>query len=79
MKKIAILLAALTMLAGCTSRTEHGECIGLFDDKDPALRYDLSGWNVAMAVIFSETIVVPIVVVLDETHCPVGKKLEPAK
>jgi uncharacterized lipoprotein len=72
MKKIALALLALALLAGCTSKTEYGQCIGAFDDKRPELHYKLSGWNVAMAVIFSETIVVPIVVVADETLCPDG-------
>ncbi len=67
---IVMLLAA----AGCTSSTEYGRCIGAFDDKDPALTYKVSGWNVAMGVVFAELIVPPIVVLVDETLCPVGRK-----
>jgi hypothetical protein len=82
MKKILpfILLAAV-FATGCTERTEFGRCIGVAGDKDPELAYDVSGWNIAMAVIFSETIVVPIVVLANETSCPVARKplREPAK
>lgn len=74
MKNIAIIAVILAMLAGCTARTEHGECIGLADDKDPALTYKLSAMNLAMAIIFFETIIVPIVVAVDQTFCPIAKK-----
>lgn len=73
MKRLTILLVAL-MLTGCTTKTQYGECIGAFDNKKPDLEYKLSALNLALAVIFSETIVVPVVVVADETRCPVGKK-----
>lgn len=73
MKLTAILLIA-ALLAGCTSKTEFGDCIGIADDKKPDLQYKVSVWNVVMAVIFSETIVVPIVVLMDKTSCPVAKK-----
>ena len=68
----AVLLAFA--LAACTSRTEHGECIGAFDDPDPRLVYRTSARNVAMAVIFVETVVVPIIVVATETRCPTARK-----
>lgn len=69
---LALVLAA--MLTACTTRTDYGDCIGAFDAKDPAYHYDLSVWNMVLAVVFFETIVVPIVVINDYTHCPVGKK-----
>jgi hypothetical protein len=62
------------LAAGCTTKTEYGECIGVLQDKKPDLEYKLSGWNTFLAIVFSETIVVPIVVVADEFQCPVGKK-----
>ena len=77
MKKfICGLMLAFTLLTvtGCTSSTAAGPCIGAFDDKDPTLNYKMNGWNVAMAIIFSETIIVPVLVVVDETLCPTGKK-----
>jgi hypothetical protein len=71
-----IILAALVAaaVAGCTSRTDFGECIGLADDKNPALVYKLSTWNLVMGAIFFKTIVVPVVVAVDQTYCPVAKR-----
>ena len=73
MKKL-LLMFALIMTASCTSETKYGECIGAFDDGDPKLVYEVSTNNVIVAAIFVETIIVPIVVVLDKTRCPVRKK-----
>jgi hypothetical protein len=68
----ALLIVAL--VTGCTSSTPLGECVGAFDEGDPALVYKTSGWNVAMGIIFVETILVPVVVVVDETKCPVRRR-----
>jgi hypothetical protein len=74
MNKIILCALVAILAAGCTTRTEYGECIGVLQDKKPDLEYKLSGWNTVLAIVFSETIVVPIVVVADEFQCPVGKK-----
>jgi hypothetical protein len=74
MKKMIAALLALTVLAGCTDRTPFGECIGAFDDKKPELEYKMSVKNVVWAVALSETIVVPVVVIAKQTHCPVGAR-----
>jgi len=74
MKKLTILFVVLVLLSGCTKRTEYGDCIGAFDDKNPTLLYRLSAWNLFVAVFFSSLIVPPIIVVADETICPVGYK-----
>jgi hypothetical protein len=75
MKKILLIALAVMFLVGCTTRNEYGNCVGINDDdRDPALRYKLDGWNIAMAVIFVETVVAPIIVIVDETYCPIGKK-----
>lgn len=74
MKKAITAALMLALLAGCTERTDFGECIGAFDEKKPDLEYKLSAKNVGLAVLFSETIVVPVVVVADQTHCPIGRK-----
>lgn len=70
---LAVALAA-TLLVGCESSTEFGECVGVVEEKNPALVYDISAWNIAMGVIFFEMVVPPLVVLLDELECPVGKK-----
>ena len=72
MKKLFIALLMILTLAGCTTETQYGQCIGAFDDKNPALTYKPSGWNIGLAVVFVETIIVPIVVIMDETLCPNG-------
>jgi hypothetical protein len=68
-----ILLAALISTA-CTERTPYGPCIGAFDDKDAKVIYKPSVKNIVIGIIFSETIVVPAVVLLSETVCPIGNK-----
>ena len=72
-KAIAIIIIAI-LFTGCTSKTEFGECIGVLQDKKPELEYKLSVWNTILAVVFSETIIVPVLVVANEHSCPVGKK-----
>jgi ABC-type uncharacterized transport system auxiliary subunit len=80
MKKLLLIAALMATLTGCTSSTQYGECVGLADEDsaDPKLKYDVSTKNVVLAVVFSETIVVPAVVILGEYKCPVGLKSETA-
>lgn len=74
-KKLLIALLCMALM-GCTSRTEFGPCVGAMDQGDPKLMYRASGWNIFVAVIFFETIVVPIMVVLEYSKCPEGKKAQ---
>lgn len=74
MKKTALLLIAALLLTGCTARTEYGDCIGVADEQDPALVYKLDIWNIVVGILFVETIVVPAVVLANQTFCPVDKK-----
>jgi hypothetical protein len=73
MKKLFLAALAALTLSACTGKTEYGTCIGAFDKENPKLVYKVSAWNVAMGVIFVETIVVPILVIVDETKCPVAR------
>ena len=59
---------------GCNSTTSYGDCIGLDDEKDPKLNYSVSVWNLIGAVVFVETIIVPIYVCLENIQCPVSRK-----
>jgi major membrane immunogen (membrane-anchored lipoprotein) len=73
MKKLItsmLIVAALT--TSCKQSNSNGQCVGLMDkeNKSPEHQYDISLWNVFLAVIFSETIVVPIVVVGYMLECP---------
>ena len=74
MKKMAAILLTVAILAGCTTRTDYGPCIGLADDKDTGLIYKVSAWNMFLGVFFFALIAPPIFVVVDSTFCPVGKK-----
>lgn len=74
MKRI-ILALVIILCAGCTTRTEYGPCVGIADDKDPKLVYKISIWNAILGVVFFELIVPPIIVLAEETFCPIGKKL----
>jgi hypothetical protein len=74
MKKWIAAGIAATMLAGCTSRTPYGECVGVATPRSPHLEYRLNAWNVALGVIFFQTVFVPLVVLLDEMYCPVAVK-----
>lgn len=60
-------------LFASVGRLYEQDFVGAFDDRDPRLIYKLSAWNLAMAVIFVETILVPFIVVVDETLCPIGR------
>ena len=73
-KKFIALGFLLLILTGCTESTEYGECIGLGQDKDPELVYRLDKSNAFVAIIFVETIIVPILVLADNIYCPVGQK-----
>jgi len=74
MKHIILAIIAAIFLAGCTTRTDYGECIGIANDKDPALHYKISVLNTVLGVLFIETVIVPVVVLADNIYCPVGRK-----
>ncbi len=76
-KTIATALLALTLAtaSGCTESTKFGDCVGIDSaDRDPKLRYKLDIGNVILATIFFEMIFPPILVVLNEAYCPVGRQ-----
>jgi len=72
--KLFLAAMILCMTVGCTSKTKYGPCIGINDQENAKLQYSYSAWNVAMGAIFSETIVVPLVVVFAELKCPVSAR-----
>lgn len=70
-----LVTAVLAMsLVGCTGSTQLGPCIGINDTENPKLEYNYSAWNIALGAIFSETIVVPLVVVFADLKCPVSAR-----
>jgi hypothetical protein len=62
-----------SLLTACTSRTQYGECIGAFEEGKKDLYYKPSVLNIVLAVLFVETIIVPVFVIVDQTKCPEGK------
>lgn len=84
MKKIIVVIGLMLMMffmTGCESyRTlpdgTSEPCIGAFDDKDPALVYKLSAQNTAVGLFFAELIVPPVIVIANETLCPI-KRITP--
>jgi hypothetical protein len=82
MKKIvaAICLAAGLMMTGCTMSNEYGACKGFAneDEKDPNLHYSIKTTNVVWAVIFSETLLWPILTASFWLKCPDYRLSPPA-
>lgn len=72
--KLAAVLLLMLALQGCQKRTSYGECIGIEDEQERALRYRASTENLVEGIIFVETGFVPVFVVLDRFYCPVGRK-----
>jgi hypothetical protein len=72
MKKLLCIAMIVATLTGCTTKTQFGECIGITDKEKPEYVYKVSAWNIFLGVIFSETIVVPVVVAVDDLKCPVS-------
>jgi hypothetical protein len=70
----ALALAGVLSADGCRSSTEYGKCVGVSDERDPALTYEVSPRNVILGVVFFGTIFAPLLVVLTEWTCPVGRK-----
>jgi len=79
MKKfLTTMLLGLVLFAGtgCDSETSLGECVGVLEEKKPNLRYEYDAGNIILAVIFSQTLVVPAIVIFDSLECPVAKRAE---
>lgn len=72
--KSMVIICVIALLAGCTSKTEFGDCIGIADDRKPNLEYKLSVWNTVLGIAFFGTVFTPVVVLANETFCPVGNK-----
>lgn len=71
MKKL-VIACLVVLLTACTTSTEYGKCVGFMGKKNPKLYYELSTMNVILAAIFFETIIVPVMVFLEDLECPRG-------
>jgi hypothetical protein len=71
-----LILAVMVLLTGCRTEAEvNGKmypCVGTNSTRNPNLVYKMSTRNVVVGIIFIETIVVPVVTVLEYLECPVG-------
>lgn len=74
MKKLLLTLMLAMCLTGCARSTQYGECVGINDKKQPDLVYKYSVRNIVISAIFVETLFVPIVTILTQLECPVGRK-----
>lgn len=72
--KYKILIAMTLLLSGCEDKTDFGRCVGLLDERDPALKWKVSTANALAGAILIETVMVPVYVLLERTYCPVGRK-----
>jgi hypothetical protein len=72
--KISLVLVFLVFVfvGGCQSRTRYGDCVGLDEHQNPKLHYKVSARNLVLGIIFFELIAPPVIVVVNETYCPVG-------
>lgn len=74
MRNLFLILTLSIMLTGCANRTDYGECIGVNGTKNSSLHYEYSIRNIFLAILFSETIIVPLIVIFDDLECPVESK-----
>jgi hypothetical protein len=72
MRRLFAILAVAAMMAGCESSRHGLPCLGITesDQKVPGVHYEVSIKNVVVGIIFSQTLIVPAVVVLKEFECP---------
>lgn len=72
--KTVVLLSLLLCFSACSTSTDLGECIGVSDKENKKYEYEVNLKNVFLAIIFSETLIVPINVVGWNLKCPMEKK-----
>jgi predicted small secreted protein len=81
MKRIAQLMACCLVLSGCgNTKAINGTTYDVYglanmsEKMNPGIEYEVSLGSVIVAVIFSETIIVPIYIVCFDLWQPVGTK-----
>ena len=74
MKHILFALVLTLTAQACKTESATGPCVGLADEKDDGIKYELSYRNLWLALIFSETLIVPFVVITKQLECPVEVK-----
>jgi predicted small secreted protein len=81
MNKTFMLLSMCLLLAGCNNtKTINGVTYDVYglanmdDKKNPNIEYEISTGSVITAVIFSETVIIPLYIVGVDLWQPVGPK-----
>ncbi len=69
-KFLVFSLMLCFLVSGCTTSTRCGECVGLNGTEKVGVVYKYNALNIALAIIFFETVFVPVVVALDCVKCP---------
>ena len=68
-----LILVSMLAMSACTSSTQYGKCIGILDDKQPNLQYEVSTNNIVWAALGTGLMFIPTgIVILEEIKCPVG-------
>lgn len=72
---VGSMLCLSLLVGGCKSETDYGPCVGMRTDvrKNPNLLYDFSIRNIVVGFLFSESVIIPILVVTDYLECPIGR------
>lgn len=78
MKNLFLALSLVAALSGCKTHTDYGDCKGILNDNEKRqnLQYEVNTGNMIGAVVFSETLVIPLLVGGFWIWCPVGPKTD---
>lgn len=78
MKYLKTLFLSFVLLAsGCAFHSQYGKCIGLLDQPDPNLEYEVSIGNAFWTIVGFEMVIPPVVWAVSCVKCPVGPKPVP--
>lgn len=71
--KLFVFGVVMLVMSGCTYSTPYGECYGLgsLEKRRETFVYEYDTGNLVLAFIFSETLIIPGIIVLDALKCPV--------
>jgi len=72
----AIALSIAFSTTACSGSNEHGDCIGIIEEGDPELTYNISVWNTVWSVLFFGTVLAPVFWATDYAKCPTGHRVK---
>lgn len=80
MKKLVLMTLLTTLISSCGNSMnidgKEYECYGFFDKdevKQEHINYKFVKVNLVPGILFSETIVAPLLIFGFQSHCPTGK------